>query len=94
MHRHTPFGGHNARSADTDNDSAVSKGRPTIGLALGGGAARGFAHIGVIRTLAAKGLKPDVICGTSIGAVVGGAIAADRLDVLEAWARSPNRCTT
>jgi NTE family protein len=65
-----------------------ARGRPTIGLALGGGAARGFAHIGVIRTLAAKGLKPDVICGTSIGAVVGGALATNRLDVLEAWARS------
>jgi NTE family protein len=75
------------RAADADGDVPV-RGRPTIGLALGGGAARGFAHIGVIRTLTAKGLKPDVICGTSIGAVVGGALATDRLDVLEAWARS------
>jgi len=75
------------RAADADNDAAA-RGRPTIGLVLGGGAARGFAHIGVIRTLTAKGLKPDVICGTSIGAVVGGALATDRLDVLEAWARS------
>lgn len=75
-----------AEKADVDTGSA--RGRPTIGLALGGGAARGFAHIGVIRTLTAKGLKPDVICGTSIGAVVGGALATDRLDVLEAWARS------
>jgi NTE family protein len=75
------------RAADVDND-VPARGRPTIGLALGGGAARGFAHIGVIRTLAAKGIKPDVICGTSIGAVVGGALASDRLDVLEAWARS------
>jgi NTE family protein len=75
------------RAADADNDVAA-RGRPTIGLVLGGGAARGFAHIGVIRTLAAKGLKPDVICGTSIGAVAGGALATDRLDVLEAWARS------
>jgi NTE family protein len=76
------------RAADTDNQAPSSKGRPSIGLALGGGAARGFAHIGVIRTLLAKGLKPDVICGTSIGAVVGGALATDRLDVLETWARS------
>jgi NTE family protein len=75
------------RAANVDND-VPARGRPTIGLALGGGAARGFAHIGVIRTLAAKGIKPDVICGTSIGAVVGGALASDRLDVLEAWARS------
>ena len=78
------------RGADADND-LPARGRPTIGLALGGGAARGFAHIGVIRTLAAKGLKADVICGTSIGAVVGGALATDRLDVLETWARSLTR---
>jgi len=82
-----PNGRSQDRAATADSDVPVS-GRPTIGLALGGGAARGFAHIGVIRTLAAKGLKPDVICGTSIGAVVGGALATDRLDVLEAWARS------
>jgi NTE family protein len=62
-------------------------GRPRIGLALGGGAARGFAHIGVIRTLAARGLLPDVVVGTSIGAVVGGLYAAGHFDTLETWAR-------
>jgi NTE family protein len=62
--------------------------RPTIGLALGGGAARGFAHIGVIRTLVAHGIVPDVIVGTSIGAVAGGCYAARQLDTLETWARS------
>jgi NTE family protein len=61
---------------------------PTIGLALGGGAARGFAHIGVMRMLAAHGIKPDVIVGTSIGAVVGGCFACDALDTFETWARS------
>ena len=61
--------------------------RPTIGLALGGGGARGFAHIGVIRTLLAHGIEPDIIVGTSIGAVVGGCQAAGRLDVLEDWSR-------
>ncbi len=61
--------------------------RPTIGLALGGGAARGFAHIGVMRTLIAHGIVPDVIVGTSIGAVVGGCYAANELDSLEAWSR-------
>ena len=61
--------------------------RPTIGLALGGGAARGFAHIGVVRTLVAHGIVPDVIVGTSIGAVVGGSYAANHLDRLEEWAR-------
>ena len=65
--------------------------RPTIGLALGGGGARGFAHIGVIRTLLAHGIEPDVIVGTSIGAVVGGCHAAGRLDVIEEWARSLTR---
>ena len=62
--------------------------RPVIGLALGGGAARGFAHIGIIRTLLAHGIIPNVIVGTSIGAVVGGAHAAGQLDRLEEWARS------
>src|SRR5277367_1882370 len=61
--------------------------RPVIGLALGGGAARGFAHIGIIRTLIAHGIVPNVVVGTSIGAVVGGAYAAGHLDTLEEWAR-------
>ena len=61
--------------------------RPPIGLVLGGGAARGFAHIGIIRTLLKHGFVPDVIAGTSIGAVVGGCYAAGQLDKLEAWAR-------
>ena len=62
--------------------------RPVIGLALGGGAARGFAHIGTLKTLIAHGIVPNVVVGTSIGAVVGGAYAAGQLDTLEEWARS------
>ena len=62
--------------------------RPVIGLALGGGAARGFDHIGIVRTLIAHGIVPNVVVGTSIGAVVGGAYAAGQLDALEEWARS------
>jgi NTE family protein len=62
--------------------------RPIIGLALGGGSARGFAHIGIIRTLLAHGIIPDVVVGTSIGAVVGGAYVSGHLDTLEEWARS------
>ena len=62
--------------------------RPVIGIALGGGAARGFAHIGIMRTLIAHGIVPNVVVGTSIGAVVGGAYAAGHLDTLEEWARS------
>ena len=61
--------------------------RPVIGLALGGGAARGFAHIGILRTLLAHGIVPNVVVGTSIGAVVGGAFASGHLDTLEEWAR-------
>jgi NTE family protein len=62
-----------------------------IGLALGGGAARGWAHIGVLRTLAKAGIHPDIIVGTSIGAVVGGCYVADELDELEDFARSMTR---
>lgn len=62
--------------------------RPRIGLALGSGVARGWAHLGAIRALARHGVEPDVIVGTSIGAVVGGVHLAGKADALEAWARS------
>ncbi len=62
--------------------------RPQIVLALGGGVARGWAHIGVLRTLIQAGLEPDVICGTSVGALVGGLHLAGKLDAIERWARS------
>ncbi|RYD95409.1 MAG: phospholipase, partial [Sphingomonadales bacterium] len=62
--------------------------RPVVGLALGGGAARGFAHIGILRTLIARGIVPDVVVGTSIGAAVGGAYVAGHLDQFEEWATS------
>jgi len=76
------------RAVDVDVESErESRNRPSIGLALGGGAARGFAHIGVLRTLMARGLKPEVIAGTSIGAVVGGCYAAGQLDAFEVWGR-------
>lgn len=61
--------------------------KPTIGIALGGGAARGWAHIGVLRALAQRGVVPDVVTGASIGALVGAAFAADRLGALENWVR-------
>jgi len=60
--------------------------KPRIGLALGAGGARGWAHIGVIRALNEKGIRPDVVCGTSMGALVGAAHAAGELDRLERWA--------
>ena len=58
-----------------------------IGLALGSGAARGWAHIGVIKALRAAGIEPDIVCGTSIGALVGAAYAAGRLEPFERWVR-------
>ena len=60
---------------------------PLIGLALGGGSARGWAHIGVIRALADAGIEPDLVCGTSIGALVGAAYLDGDLDLLETWVR-------
>lgn len=63
-------------------------GRPSVGVALGGGAARGFAHIGVLKVLRQAGIQPQVVAGTSIGAVVGGIWAAGKLDQLEDWALS------
>jgi len=62
-----------------------------IGLALGGGSARGWAHIGVLRALNAEGIHPDIIAGTSIGAVVGGCYVAGELGALEQFARQLTR---
>ncbi len=59
--------------------------KPKIGLALGSGAARGWAHIGVIQALVAAGVAPEVVCGTSIGALVGAAYAAGDLERLADW---------
>lgn len=61
---------------------------PTIGLALGSGAAKGWAHIGFMKALDEAGIKPDIISGTSMGAVVGGCWAAGKLAELEEFARS------
>jgi NTE family protein len=82
--------------SDDDRSAAGQIGEPqakhlTIGLALGCGAARGFAHIGVLRTLLANGIRPDVVTGTSIGAVIAGVYATGRLDAFETWARDLTR---
>ena len=71
--------------------TGAERGRPLIGLVLGSGAARGFAHIGVIHALKAGGIVPDIIVGTSIGAVVRGCYAIGKFDPLEEWARSLTR---
>src|SRR6266478_8102564 len=66
---------------------AMGESGSQIGLALGSGVARGWAHIGVLRALERSGIKPDIVCGTSIGALIGGVYLGGRLDALEAWAR-------
>lgn len=60
--------------------------KPRIGLALGGGGGRGWAHIGVLSRLLERGLKPDIITGTSMGAVVAGCYAAGCFQSLKDWA--------
>ncbi len=71
-----------------DSTPDTLNGRPTLGLALGGGAARGWAHIGVLQVFQERGITPDVIAGTSIGAVAGGAFSANKLDELKDFATS------
>jgi NTE family protein len=59
-----------------------------IGLALGSGSSRGWAHIGVIRALSEVGIEPDIVCGCSVGALVGASYSAGMLDRLEQWVTS------
>ena len=56
--------------------------RPKIGLALGSGAARGWAHIGIVDALLEADIVPEIVCGTSIGALVGAAYVTGKLDAL------------
>ena len=58
---------------------------PRLGLALGSGSARGWAHIGVLRALTEAGVRPDFVCGSSIGALVGAAYAAGELERFADW---------
>jgi NTE family protein len=74
------------RAAEANTEKKTPP-RPSIGLALGGGIARGFVHIGVLQVLAKHGIEPDVVVGTSIGAVVGACHAAGKLDAFDQWAR-------
>lgn len=62
--------------------------RPTIGLALGSGSARGWAHIGILEALDEEGIRPDVVSGCSIGALVGASYVAGRLPQLKQWAEA------
>lgn len=64
----------------------ADKRRPRIGLALGSGGARGWCHIGILRELERMGIRPDVVAGASMGALVGAIYAGGALDALEDWA--------
>jgi NTE family protein len=66
----------------------MSEFKPKIGIALGAGSARGWAHIGVLRALDAAGIQPHVVCGTSIGALVGAVYADGKTDELTQWVTS------
>ncbi len=59
-----------------------------VGLALGSGSGRGWAHIGVLRALQDQGVEPVVVAGASSGSLVAAAYASGQLDQLEEWARS------
>jgi NTE family protein len=73
------------------DEASLIRTRPRIGLALGAGVARGWAHIGVLRALKKMGIEPDIITGTSVGALVGGCYLAGHLDTLEEWTRNLSR---
>ena len=77
--------------AAADSATIDHAGQARIGLALGSGAARGWAHIGVLRALARAGIQPDIIAGTSMGALVGGIDLSGHLDTLADWSLSLNR---
>lgn len=62
-----------------------------IGLALGSGSARGWAHIGVIKALLENDIRPDVVAGTSVGAIVGAVHASGHLEGFERWVRKLSR---
>ncbi len=88
---------HDPQTAPADAAASTTAAKPTnpvkprkakLALALGGGAARGWAHIGVLRALEEEGIEVGMIAGTSIGALVGGCYLAGKLDELEAFARS------
>lgn len=66
---------------------SISLPKPRIGLALGSGSARGWSHIGIIRVLEEAGIVPDIVCGTSIGSLVGAAYVNGQLEQLDTWVR-------
>ncbi len=69
-----------------------SPGKLRVGLALGSGSARGWAHLGVIRVLEQAGIRPDLVCGTSIGALVGAGLRGERIGSLRELAARIEPC--
>lgn len=65
-----------------------------IGLALGSGSSRGWSHIGIIHALADLGIEPSIVCGTSIGALVGASYVSNKLEKLEKWVCSLTKFET
>lgn len=65
--------------------------KTTVGIALGSGVARGWGHIGVLRVLESEGIVPDIVCGCSIGALIGAVYLGGHMGELEAWALRLNR---
>ena len=62
-----------------------------IGLVLGSGASRGWSHIGIIKALIKEGIKPDIVTGTSVGAMIGACYLAGNLQKLEDWVLASSR---
>jgi NTE family protein len=83
--------GQQAQALGLPKPSSITNAKPKIAIALGSGSARGWAHIGVLKALKREGIEPDIICGSSIGALVGAAYAHDHLDDLEYWVRNLSR---
>lgn len=69
----------------------MKKSGTKLGLALGSGASRGWSHIGVINALSREGIEPDIVCGASVGAMIGASYVAGNLDELEEWVLSSRR---
>lgn len=65
--------------------------KPKLGIALGSGASRGWSHIGVLKALLRAGIEPDIVCGTSVGAMIGAAYLTGRLRDLEDWVLGSTR---
>ena len=72
----------------SETEQPLLPARPRVGLALGSGSARGWAHIGIIQALEERGIEIDVVAGTSIGALVGGTYVSGALKEFGDWVRT------